>query len=113
MGVDYYPLSDQAIAQLLGQRLRALRLRKNRSQEELAAATTLSVSTIKALETGRGKMENFIVVLRELNALEAFDGFIPEPAASPLELAKRRAKERRRAAGGRKKRSPPGGGESW
>jgi transcriptional regulator with XRE-family HTH domain len=113
MGIDYYPLSDRSIAQLLGRRLKALRLRKNRSQEELAAATTLSVSTIKALETGRGKLENFIAMLRELDSLDALDGFIPEPAASPLELAKRRAKERRRAAGGRKKHSPPSGGESW
>jgi hypothetical protein len=52
-------------------------------------------------------------MLRELDSLDALDGFIPEPAASPLELAKRRAKERRRAAGGRKKHSPPSGGESW
>lgn len=96
--VDYYPLTDQVIAQILGQRLRALRLRRNRTQAELAAATTLSLGTLKALETGKGKLESLIAVLRELGALEALDAFLPEPRLSPLDLAKRQGRERRRAS---------------
>ncbi len=100
--VDYYPLTDQAIAQLLGQRLRALRLRRNRTQAELAAATTLSLGTLKALETGKGKLESLIAVLRELGALEALDAFLPEPRLSPLDLAKRQGRKRCRASGRRR-----------
>lgn len=102
--MDYYALSDGAIAQLLGQRLRGLRLRNNRTQEEIASATALSLSTIKALEMGKGKLVNFISVLRELGALESLDAMIPEPGMSPLELAKRRGQARRRASGTGKRR---------
>lgn len=86
--MDYYTQTDAAIAKLLGQRLRALRLRKNRSQEMLAKRTTLSIGTIQALEGGRGKIENLIAVLRDLNALDGLDAFLPEPQESPLARAK-------------------------
>lgn len=86
--MDYYALTDTAIAELLGQRLRALRLRKNRTQGKLAERTALSVGTIQALESGRGKIENLIAVLRDLNALDGLDAFLPEPQESPLALAK-------------------------
>jgi transcriptional regulator with XRE-family HTH domain len=113
--MDYYALSDGRVSQLLGERLRALRLRKNRTQEELAATTALSLSTIKALETGKGKLANLIAVLRELDALDSLDAFIPAPGISPMELAKRQGRERRRAtgAGKPKKRATKGDEESW
>ncbi len=110
MLTDYYAQSDQAIAQDLGRRLRALRLRKNRTQKELADSAVLGIGTVKALETGKGKLETVIAVLRELGALEALDSFIPEPAVSPLELARRQGRPRRRASG-KHGRVPGGEGE--
>jgi len=86
--MDYYALTDVAIAELIGQRLRALRLRKNRTQSQLAERAALSVGTLQALESGRGKIENLITVLRELNALDGLDAFLPELQESPLALAK-------------------------
>lgn len=78
-----------------------MRLRKNRTQEEVAARAAISVGTLKALETGKGKLETFIAVLRELGALDNLASFIPEPAVSPLQLAQRQGRPRRRASGQR------------
>ena len=103
MPTDYYALSDAAVAQLVGRRVRALRLRRDRT-EEVAASAAVSVGTITNLEAGKGKLETLIAVLRELGALDALDGFIPEPTVSPVQLARRQGRPRRRASG---KHAPP------
>lgn len=99
--IDIYSLTDSAIAADLGQRFKALRLRRNITQKELADAARLSLNTIKALEAGQGKLSSLIAVLRELNALDQLDFLLPEPGVSPLEMAKRRGKTRERATGER------------
>jgi transcriptional regulator with XRE-family HTH domain len=101
--MDLYSLSDKAIEQELGNRIRALRLRKNVTQKELAEATTLSLNTIKAIESGRGKLSTVIAILRELGALDQLDNFIPEPSVSPIQLARMKGKGRERASGERLK----------
>lgn len=106
--MDFYSLSDKGIEQELGRRVRALRLRRNITQKELAAATTLSLNTIKSLESGSGKLSTVIAVLRELGALDALDSFIPEPSISPLQLARMQGRQRERASGRRRKRQPKG-----
>jgi len=103
--MNLYTLSDKAIEKELGQRLRALRLRKNITQQALAKRTLLSLNTIKALENGRGKLASLIAVLRELHTLEQLDNFIPEVDISPIQLAKSRGKTRQRAS--RKHTNPP------
>lgn len=99
--MDFYTLSDKAIEETLGERFRALRLRKNITQQELADATLLSLNTIKALESGSGKLSTIIAVLRELGALDQLDSFIPEAKVSPMQLAKMQGKARERASGKR------------
>ena len=99
--MDFYSLSDKHIEKELGARIKALRLRKNITQKELAEATTFSLNAIKSLESGRGKIATLIPVLRELGVLEHLDNFIPETSISPLQLAKRQGKERARASGER------------
>lgn len=99
--MDFYTLSDKVIEQELGERIKALRLRKNITQKELAAATTLSLNTIKSLESGRGKLSSLIAVLRELSALDHLNNFIPETTLSPLQLTKMQGKMRERASGSR------------
>ena len=101
--MDFYTLSDKGIEDELGQRLKALRLRKNITQKELAEATTFSVNAIKSLESGRGKLSTLIAALRELGALDQLDHFIPEISISPLQLAKTQGKVRKRASGERVK----------
>jgi len=103
--MDLYSLSDKGIEEELGGRIRALRLRKNVTQKELAEATALSLNTIKALESGRGKLSSLIAVLRELGALDNLNSFIPEPSISPIQLAKMQGKVRERASGERSRDS--------
>ena len=99
--MDFYSLSDTAIEQELGQRIKGLRLRKNITQKDLSVMTTLSLNTIKSLESGHGKLSTLIAVLRELGAQEDLDRCIPEISISPLQLAKRQGKSRQRASGTR------------
>jgi transcriptional regulator with XRE-family HTH domain len=104
--MHFFTLSDKAIAEELGHRLQSLRLRRNITQQALAEATTLSLNTIKSLESGRGKLSSLIPVLRELGALDQLDHFIPPPAISPLQLAKMQGKTRERASGKRQRSTP-------
>lgn len=99
--MDYYSMTDKAIVEEIGGRLRTLRLRRNLTQQQVAEAALLSLNTIKALETGKGKLSALIAVLRELGALDGLDNFLPEPPISPLQLAKLQGKQRRRASGRR------------
>jgi transcriptional regulator with XRE-family HTH domain len=110
--IDYYSLTDKGIAAELGDRLKSFRLRRNLTQLQLAEATALSLNTIKALETGKGKLASVIAVLRELGALEALDSIIPQPTISPLQLARQRGKKRQRATGS-KGGVKPGEGDAW
>ena len=110
--MDYESQSDKALQAELGNRLKAWRLRKNRTQKALAKATGLSVNAIKALEVGKGKLANLIAVLRELGALAQLDNFIPEPGISPIQLAKLHGKPRERASGQRAK-NPSEDDTSW
>lgn len=111
--MDLYTLSDNAIEDELGRRVRELRLRRNLTQQALAEATTLSLNTIKALESGKGKISTVIAVLRELRALEHLDNFIPEPGISPLQLAKRHGKPRQRASGERAQQGKTAEDSEW
>ncbi|NOQ90008.1 MAG: transcriptional regulator [Gammaproteobacteria bacterium] len=95
--MNYYSMSDNAVLEELGNRIKLLRLRRNITQEALANTTLLSVGTIKSLEAGKGKLATVVAVLRELGALDELNNFIPEITISPLEIAKRKSPERVRA----------------
>lgn len=99
--MDYYSMSDKAIAAELGNRIKTRRLRRNLTQQTLAEACALSLNSIKALETGKGKLATLIAALRELQSLEGLDSLIPEINVSPLQLAKHKGKQRQRASGQR------------
>jgi len=106
--MDFYSMTDKGIGAEVGERIKSLRLRKNLTQQQLSEACALSLNTIKALESGKGKLSSLIAVLRELGALDGLDRFIPEVTVSPLQLAKRQGKKRQRASGIRKKDTPKG-----
>jgi putative transcriptional regulator len=103
--MNYDSMSDKAIGEALGERLKAWRLRLNLTQQQLAEATALSLNVIKSLEAGKGKLSSVIAVLREFRLLEDLDAFIREPGISPLQLVKRQGKVRQRATGSRGKDS--------
>lgn len=97
--MSFHGKSDRQILQALGERLRGHRLRRDFTQEQLAERSGLSVSTIKGLEAGRGRLDSLVAVLRELGQLDGLDQFLPEPGLSPLQLAERKGRPRQRASG--------------
>ncbi len=71
------------------------------TQQHVAETASLSLNSIKALESGKGKLSSLIAVLRELNALDSLDAFLPDVPVSPLQLARSQGKKRQRASGNR------------
>lgn len=94
-------MTDKGIAVEVGARVRALRLRRNLTQQQVADATARSLNAVKALEAGKAKLTTLIAVLRELGALEGVDGLAPAISISPLQLARQQGKVRQRASGKR------------
>ncbi len=103
--MNFYSMTDKAICEEVGSRLKALRLRKNLTQQQLANAATVSLNVIKALEAGKGKLSSLVAVLRELEAIDGLDLLIRKPEASPVQLAKQQGKKRMRATGTRGKKN--------
>ena len=111
--MDYYSMTDSAIAKELGSRIRGLRLRKNITQRALAESVGVSLNAVKSLESGKGKLSTLIAVFRGLDALDSFDLLIPEIQISPVQLAKRQGQLRVRATGTRSKNPSKKGSDEW
>ncbi|RJP76743.1 MAG: XRE family transcriptional regulator [Desulfobacteraceae bacterium] len=103
--MNFYAMTDKGIGAEIGSRIKSLRLRKNMTQQQVAEAAGLSLNSIKALESGKGKLSSLIAVMRELGALDSMDAFIPDIPVSPLQLARAQRKKRQRASGKRVKGS--------
>jgi transcriptional regulator with XRE-family HTH domain len=92
-------MSNKAIVQEIGRRVKRKRLERNLTQQEIADLTGMSRSTVSDLERGNPfEILTLIQILRALNALDEIDSFLPDPGISPLQLAKMRGKERQRAS---------------
>ena len=91
-------MNDEAVKRVIGDRLRATRLRTNISQQTLAERSGLSRSAIHALEKGSGTLDSLVRALRALGHLDALNAFLPDPGISPLQIHKMRGKKRLRAS---------------
>jgi len=109
--MDLYAMTDAGIEAEIGRRIKELRLRKNLTQGDLAAAISVARATIERLETGNGKISTLIAVLRELGQLHGIDMLIPDQPISPLVLAERHGKKRERA--GKKRTSKQTSNSDW
>ena len=101
-------LNDDVILESLGERIAAIRLSLNLTQEELAEEAGLGVRTLQRLESGESatRLSGFLRVCRVLGLLENLDTFVPEPPQSPMELLKYRGHQRQRATGSRVAEKP-------
>lgn len=95
--MNFYAMSNMAIAAELGRRLEQLRLEHNLTQQALADEIGITAKSYRQLVAGGGKLENLIAALRALNALDNLNHFLPETPYSPLEQLKSRGKQRQRA----------------
>lgn len=100
-------LTDDAVLEELGSRLRETRLNRNLPQDWLAMEAGVSTPTIIKLENGRPvQLVTLIRVLRVLGLLDGLEVAIPEPQPSPVEMFRNRADRRQRASSGRRAETP-------
>lgn len=99
---DIYILSDAMVLNKVGNHLRTLRLKQNITQQSLAEAANVSLSTVKKMEKGEIRsFDAFLRVLRTLGRLDVLQPLVEEPQLSPSEyfdlVATARSHERKRA----------------
>ncbi len=94
-----YGMSDQAILEEIGGRLKQRRLNRNLTQQDVADQAGLTRTTIGEFERGASSsMLTLIRILRVLEALEELENFLPDTGPSPLQLAKLQGRQRQRAS---------------
>lgn len=101
--MNWIVMSDSAIARQIGAFVRYNRVEQSKTQEMLARDAGISRSTLSLLERGETvTVATLIQVLRVLDQLHVFDGFIVNSQPSPLMLAKAEMKKRQRVTTSRK-----------
>lgn len=101
---DIYMLSDALLAKRIGNRLKAVRLKRNITQQSLAEASSISLSSLKKIESGEiGTFDSLLRVLRTLGMLENIAELFEEEQMSPGEyyevVNKAKKQTRKRAVG--------------
>ena len=88
-------MSTEDLEQLLGERIRAVRISGRLTQVELADRANVSVGALKNLESGSGSSTSTLVkVLRALGQESWLDKLGPPPASfNPLEVLEARRRE--------------------
>lgn len=82
-------LSDPAILQRLGGRIRDYRIRMEMTQSELADKSGVSMGTVVRIEQGKAVSTLLLItLLRTLGVLENLDTLLPELGISPIQLRK-------------------------
>lgn len=87
-------LSDPAILQKMGRRIRDYRMRMEMTQSELAEKSGVSMGTIVRVEQGNPiSTLLFISILRTMGLLENLEVLLPELSISPLQMRKMQGKK--------------------
>ncbi len=92
-------LTDTAVLEELGARLRQVRLNRNLTQGRLAEEAGVSPPTINKLEHGKPvQLTTLVRAMRVLGLLDGWEAAIPAPSPSPMDQLRRRGRERKRAS---------------
>ena len=99
-----YMLTDAVIFNRVGNHLRQVRLKLNITQQSLAEAADISLSTIRKIEKGEiGTFDALVRVLRILGKLDVLQPLIDEEQMSPSEyydlVNSSKSRQRKRAFG--------------
>ncbi len=90
-------LSDTAILEKVGARLKARRISMGIKQQDLAKESGVGISTITKIESGQSVAFSLLIsVMRTLGLLENLDMLVPEQKPSPMELLKMQGKQVKR-----------------
>ena len=85
---DIYMLADAIILNRIGSHLKAVRLRQNITQQSLADAAGVSLSSLKKIEKGEiGSFDSLLRVLRTLGKLDVLQPLVDEEQLSPSEYS--------------------------
>jgi len=91
--MDWFYMTDKAVMEEMGQRLRSYRKKRKLSQKQLAERTGLSIFTIAQIEQGKAvSLSSLLPVLRELRLLNNLDALIPNIPESPISLLRKQRK---------------------
>ena len=101
---NIYTLSDTQLTKRIGEKLKAIRLKRNITQQSLAEASSISLSSLKKIENGEiGTFDSLLRVLRTLGMLESISALFEEEQLSPSEyyemVNKAKKHMRKRAVG--------------
>ena len=101
---DIYMLSDEVLQHKIGERLKAVRLKQNITQQALAEESGVSLSSVKKIEKGEiGSFDSLLRILRTLGKLDVLLPLVEEEQLSPSEyyelVQKAGAHQRKRAVG--------------
>ncbi|MDX2415071.1 MAG: helix-turn-helix transcriptional regulator [Bacteroidales bacterium] len=100
--MEWTTMSDSAISNEIGKRIKSIRLQKNTSQAELANISGLTRNTLSNIENGKHcTLSSLIKILRGLKMLDGIDELLPSEAISPIQMANMQGKKRNRASGNR------------
>jgi len=90
---------EDSLLKELGARVRAARLSRNLTQQQLAEDAGVGRVTVQRLEEGKVNATLAVLVrlLRALDLSEGLEQLVPAPGPSPLEEMERRRRPRRRA----------------
>lgn len=95
--MDWNSLSNTAIIQELGQRIKDTRHSKRLTQRQLADRAGISLFTVAQIERGKPVSIGMLVpVFRVLRLLDNFDLLVPEQQISPVELLKNNGRRPKR-----------------
>ena len=83
---DIYMLTDMTILTRIGEKLKTVRLKQNITQQSLAEAANVSLSTVKKIEKGEIRsFDAFLRILRTLGQLDMLQQLVEEEQLSPSE----------------------------
>jgi transcriptional regulator with XRE-family HTH domain len=105
---DIYMLADAIILNRIGSHLKTVRLRQNITQQSLADAAGVSLSSLKKIEKGEiSSFDSLLRVLRTLGKLDVLQPLVDEELLSPSEyynlVQSNTVKHQRQRAAGRLK----------
>ena len=90
-------VSTDELESTLGEQLRAVRLRRNLSQEDLATTAGMALGSLRNLEAGRGAtVASQVSVVRALGLYDWLTSMQPAVTISPMQMLK--AKQPRQRA---------------
>lgn len=94
---DWSSYSSPEMIGILGERFREYRMRMEKTQEEIAGETGISISTIRRFEAGGASnisMSSFLTLLRAIGRTQQLDQLMPELPPSPYLVRDNKVRQR-------------------